>query len=238
MSYDFDTIIDRRNTNSVKWDKYKGRDVIPMWVADMDFRSPPEVVAALHRVAENGIFGYTYPPDELVACGLKRMKDRYGWTVAAEHLVWLPDLGSGLHLACRCVGNEDDQVLVMPPIYPPFLAAPKASDRRRLDVPLVCRDGRWVMDIEAVDRAVTPRTRVVLLCNPHNPVGRLFTRDELAALMDVCRRHNLVVCSDEVHAELTLDADLRHVPTATLSDDAAVRTITLTSASKTFNVPG
>ncbi|HOI55219.1 MAG TPA: PatB family C-S lyase [Phycisphaerae bacterium] len=238
MSYDFDAVVDRRHSDSVKWDRYKGRDVIPMWVADMDFRCAPEILAALHRVVDHGVFGYAHAPDGLTACLLRRLRERYGWTVEAEHLVWLPDLGAGLHLACRAAGDEGDQVLVMPPIYPPFLAAPKRSGRQRLDVPLSLRNGRWAMDLDAVARAITPRTRAVLLCNPHNPVGRLYTAEELRGLMDLCRRHDLVVCSDEVHAELTLDADLRHVPTAMLSADAAARTITLLSASKTFNVPG
>jgi cystathionine beta-lyase len=238
MDYDFETMVDRRNANSVKWDRYGGRDVIPMWVADMDFRCAPEIVEALRRVADYGVFGYSHAPDELVACLLGRLGDRYGWTVEPNHLVWLPDLGSGLHLACHAACDPDDEVLVMPPIYPPFLAAPTDSQRRRLDVPLRRHDGRWTMDLDAMDRAVNPRTRLVMLCNPHNPVGRLYSADELRGLLDLCRKHDLTVCSDEVHAELILDAHLRHVPTATLSVDAAARTITLLSASKTFNVPG
>ncbi len=236
--FDFDTPIDRRGSASVKWDKYRGRDVIPLWVADMDFRSPPVVLEALRRRVEHGVFGYTHAPEELTPAILARLQADYRWQVEPEWLVWLPGLVTGLNVACRAVGEDGDQVLTPVPVYPPFLSAPRHSRRDLLTVPLGRRDGRWELDLERLEAAVTPRTRLLLLCSPHNPVGRVFGREELAALADLCARHDLVICSDEIHADLVLDPDKAHVPTAALEPEVARRTITLMAPSKTFNTPG
>ncbi len=236
--FDFDTPIDRRGSASVKWDKYRGRDVIPLWVADMDFRSPPVVLEALQRRVEHGVFGYTHAPEELTPAILARLQADYRWQVEPEWLVWLPGLVTGLNVACRAVGEDGDQVLTPVPVYPPFLSAPRHSRRDLLTVPLGRRDGRWELDLERLEAAVTPRTRLLLLCSPHNPVGRVFGREELAALADLCARHDLVICSDEIHADLVLDPDKAHVPTAALEPEVARRTITLMAPSKTFNTPG
>ncbi len=236
--FDFDTPIDRRGSASVKWDKYRGRDVIPLWVADMDFRSPPVVLEALQRRVEHGVFGYTHAPEELTPAILARLQADYRWRVEPEWLVWLPGLVTGLNVACRAVGEDGDQVLTPVPVYPPFLSAPRHSRRDLLTVPLGRRDGRWELDLERLEAAVTPRTRLLLLCSPHNPVGRVFGREELAALADLCARHDLVICSDEIHADLVLDPDKAHVPTAALEPEVARRTITLMAPSKTFNTPG
>ncbi len=236
--FDFDTPIDRRGSASVKWDKYRGRDVIPLWVADMDFRSPPVVLEALQRRVEHGVFGYTHAPEELTPAILARLQADYRWQVEPEWLVWLPGLVTGLNVACRAVGEDGDQVLTPVPVYPPFLSAPRHSRRDLLTVPLGRRDGRWELDLERLEAAVTARTRLLLLCSPHNPVGRVFGREELAALADLCARHDLVICSDEIHADLVLDPDKAHVPTAALEPEVARRTITLMAPSKTFNTPG
>ena len=236
--FDFDTPIDRRGSASVKWDTYRGRDVIPLWVADMDFRSPPVVLEALQRRVEHGVFGYTHAPEELTPAILARLQADYRWQVEPEWLVWLPGLVTGLNVACRAVGEDGDQVLTPVPVYPPFLSAPRHSRRDLLTVPLGRRDGRWELDLERLEAAVTPRTRLLLLCSPHNPVGRVFGREELAALADLCARHDLVICSDEIHADLVLDPDKAHVPTAALEPEVARRTITLMAPSKTFNTPG
>ncbi|NIA20523.1 MAG: putative C-S lyase [Anaerolineaceae bacterium] len=239
MNFDFDTPIDRRGTASSKWDKYAGRDILPMWVADMDFRSPPEVVEALKGRAEHGVFGYTHPPGELVDCIESMCRRQYGWAIEPEWIVWLPGLGVGLNLVCRAVAGRGDDVLTMTPIYPPFLAAPKKQGCNLVTVPLGRDDnGRWVMDLAALGQAIGPRSRLLLLCNPHNPVGRLYWLDELAALVSICHKHNLVVCSDEIHCGLILDEGRRHVPTAVACPEMADRTITLMAPSKTFNLPG
>lgn len=236
--FDFDAVVDRGGTASHKWAKYQGRDVIPLWVADMDFHSPPEVVAALHERAAHGIFGYTHAPIELEPAVRASLLAEYAWDVDAEWIVWLPGLVSGLNVLCRAVGAPGDQVATFTPIYPPFLSAPGSMERTLLKVPLVCRGGRWEMDLDALERSLTLRTRLLLLCSPHNPVGRVWSASELIALAKVGYRHDLVIGSDEIHSGLVLDENKRHLPMATLSPDIAGRTITLMAPSKTFNIPG
>lgn len=236
--FDFDTIIDRRNTASEKWDKYRGRDIIPLWVADMDFRSPPAVIQALHERVEHGVFGYTHPPAELIAAVRAHLLVDFGWAVEQEWIVWLPGLVCGLNVLCRAVGGSGDEVVTFTPIYPPFMSAPGLSDRGLVTVPLHLREGRWVADLDALERAITPRTRLLLLCSPHNPVGRAWSREELAQFAEVAERHDLVIGSDDIHAGLVLDEERRHIPIATLSPETARRTITLLAPSKTYNIPG
>jgi cysteine-S-conjugate beta-lyase len=254
MSFDFDTWVDRRHTASVKWDKYRGRDVLPLWVADMDFPSPPAVLAALHQRVDHGLFGYSAAPEELIEVTLALLHREYGWTVDPAWIIWLPGLVSGIHLCCRAVGQAGDEIITTIPIYPPFLTAPVLSERTLVTVPLTPpedhpgdhprddpRDhprNHWEMDFDRIAAAVTPRTRVMLLCNPHNPVGRIFTRSELEALARLCLEHDLVLCSDEIHCQLLLDADRPHLPAATLGPEVAARTITLLAPSKTYNIAG
>ena len=238
MECDFDTPVDRRDNASMKWQKYADQDIIPLWVADMDFRSPPAVIEALHRRVDHGVFGYTVVPEALNAVVVDMLQSRYNWRVSPEWLVWLPGLVTGLNVACRSVGDDHDEVLTAVPVYPPFLTAPGYSRRNLVKVPLAENHGRWTFDLERLEAAITPRTRLFMLCNPHNPVGRLFTREELTSLAAVCERHDIVICSDEIHCDLILDPGKRHVPTATLDPAVAERTITLMAPSKTFNLPG
>ncbi|WP_224984034.1 MalY/PatB family protein [Geomonas agri] len=236
--FDFDEIIDRRGTASEKWDKYRDRDIIPLWVADMDFKSPPAIIKALHERVEHGVFGYTAPPQGLVQAVINSLQEEYDWQVHKEWIVWLPGLVTGLNVSCRAVGEVGDDVITFTPVYPPFMSAPPLSGRNAINVPLVCQAGRWGLDMEALEAAVTPRTRQLLLCSPHNPVGRVWTREELAALDDFAARHDLVICSDDIHAGLVVEPGMRHIPIATLSPETSRRTITLMAPSKTYNVPG
>jgi cysteine-S-conjugate beta-lyase len=253
--FDFDTPVDRHGTGSFKWDRYGKRDVIPLWVADMDFQSPPEAVAALHERVAHGVYGYTHATDELEAAVVASLSEDYSWEVPVPWLTWLPGLVSGLNVVCRAVGEPGDEVATFVPIYPPFLTAPEHADRTVVRVPLVrsapegagtqhgaaasaAAAGRWEMDLDLFERSLTPRTRLLLLCSPHNPVGRVWSRAELEALAEMALRHDLIVCSDEVHAGLVLDADKSHIPFAALGPEVAARTITLMAPSKTFNVPG
>ncbi len=238
ITFDFDTPIDRHNTASLKWDKYKGRDIIPMWVADMDFRSPPAVIEALHQRVDHGVFGYTIAPEELAESVIDTLQDDYGWKIESEWITWLPGLVTGLNVTCRAVGEDGDDVLTSVPVYPPFLSAPKYSRRNLLTVPLAEADGRWAFDFDRLESAITPRTRLFILCNPHNPAGRVFTAEELVTLTEIYLKHDIIICSDEIHCGLVLDEDKSHIPTATLSPQIADRTITLMAPSKTFNVPG
>ena len=236
--FDFCTPVERRHTASMKWDKYRGKDIIPLWVADMDFCSPPAVLEALHQRIEHGVFGYTNPSESLNTVVVETLHFDYGWTIQPQWLVWLPGLVTGLNVACRAVGRDDDNVMTAVPIYPPFLTAPANSRRQIIKVPLEETDNCWRFDFERLERAITTRTRLLLLCNPHNPVGRVFSRDELAALAAICERHDIIICSDEIHCGLLLDDDKTHLPTATLGPEVERRTITLMSPSKTFNLPG
>lgn len=236
--FDFDTVIDRRNTASEKWDKYAGRDIIPLWVADMDFRSPPAVIEALHERVEHGVFGYTHPPAELVEAVQASLLANYGWAVNEDWIVWLPGLVCGLNVLSLAVGEAGDEVLTFIPVYPPFMSAPELTGRTLVKVPLKLQEGRWQADLAALEQAITPRSRLLLLCSPHNPVGRSWSREELAAIAEVAERHNLIIGSDDIHAGLVLDEDKQHIPIATLSPETARRTITLLAPSKTYNIPG
>ncbi len=236
--FDFSIPVERRNTASMKWDKYKDRDIIPLWVADMDFCSPPAVIDALHQRIDHGVFGYTTPPESLNNVVVERLQADYGWAIQPQWLVWLPGLVTGLNVACRAVGRDNDEVMTAVPVYPPFLTAPANSRRRIIKLPLQEKDNCWRFDFDRLESAITAQTGLFLLCNPHNPVGRVFTRDELTALAAICEKHDIIICSDEIHCGLLLDDDKTHVPTATLGPEVAQRTITLMSPSKTFNLPG
>ncbi|MFZ4855640.1 MAG: MalY/PatB family protein [Desulfuromonadaceae bacterium] len=236
--FDFDTPIDRNSTGSEKWNKYKGRNIIPLWVADMDFRSPQVLIDALHERVEHGVFGYTYPEKGVIDIVLAALIRDYDWKIDPEWLVWLPGLVCGLNVLSRAIGEPGDDVLTFTPVYPPFMSAPLLTERTVTKVPLALKEGRWIPDFTALEKAITPRTKLLLLCNPHNPVGRAWDREELLQFYEVAERHNLVIGSDDIHSELILDTHLRHIPIASLAPEIADRTITLLAPSKTYNIPG
>lgn len=237
-AFDFDTLVDRTGTASYKWDRYGDRDVIPLWVADMDFRAPAPVMDALHRRVEHGIFGYAHAPDGLVTAVRASLLEQYGWSVDPSWIVWLPGVVSGLNVLCRAVGAAGDEVITFTPVYPPFMSAPSYSERVTVRVALEEVGDRWAIDEAALARAITPRTCLLLICSPHNPVSRVWASDELSFLAGVAERHDLVLGSDEIHAGLILDEDKTHIPLASLSAATAARTVTLMAPSKTFNIPG
>ncbi len=236
--HSFDRYIDRRQSASQKWQRYAGQDILPMWVADTDFMSPPAVLDALHQRIEHGVFGYTLPPRELQDTVIARFARLYGWQLQQEWLVWLPGLVCGLHLACRASGESGSAVIAPKPIYGPFMSSPRLSDRQLIQVPMQLREQRWVLDFDALEQAITDDTRLILFCNPQNPGGSCYRRAELQRLLDICQRHDLILCSDEIHCDLILEPGVKHIPAASLSADAAARTITLTAPSKTYNIAG
>lgn len=237
--FDFDTPVNRQGTASLKWELYRGRDIIPLWVADMDFKAPPQLIDALQKRLDHGVFGYTVPPDGLADVILAMLREKYAWAVEPASIIWLPGVVSGLNLACRSVGDAGDAVMTLTPVYPPFLAVPGLSGKVLSPVHLV-RDARqhWRIDMDRLSQAVTERTSLFMLCNPHNPTGRIFSRQELTDIAGFCEHNDMVICADEIHCDLLLDRDKAHVPVATLSPDAAQRTITLMAPSKTYNIPG
>jgi cystathionine beta-lyase len=236
-SFDFDRLIDRRSLPSEKWGRYAGRDVLPLWVADMDFAAPPAVIDALHRRIDHGVFGYTDAWPSLVEAVVEGLQRDHGWAIQPDWLVWLPGVVAGFNLACAIAGEPGDGVLTATPVYPPFLTAPANTGRVLQRVELVLRDGRWEWDWEALEAACTPSTRLLLLCSPHNPVGRVFDEAELRLLADFAARRDLIVCSDEIHCGLVLDPTRPHRPLAALDEASARRTITLMAPSKTWNIP-
>jgi len=237
MPYEFDSFIDRRCTDSCKWTEYD-QDVLPMWVADMDFASPEPVLRALEERVRHGVFGYPAEPPELRSLIVERMERFYGWRVQPEEMVFIPGVVRGINLACHAIGSPGDGVLVQTPVYPPFLGAPANAGRTLQHVELTRHaQGRYVVDMDRFEGAMDDRTRLFVLCNPHNPVGRAFTRRELEAMADACLRHGLTICSDEIHCDLLL-GDTRHIPIASLDPEIAARTITLMAPSKTFNIAG
>jgi cystathionine beta-lyase len=240
MTFNFDTPPDRRGTDSQKWQKYAGRDVLPMWVADMDFESAPAIVEAIQRRAAHGIFGYSRPVKATVDAVVGALAARYKWQVDPAWLVWLPGLVCGLNVAIRAFSEPGDEILSLSPIYPPFTIAPTGQGRVAKSVPLALNTeaGRWEVDWDALEAAATPRSKVLLLCHPHNPVARVWSRDELAWIANFCARKDLVLCSDEIHCDLLLEPGAVHEPVGVVAPGETARTATFMAPSKTFNVPG
>jgi cystathionine beta-lyase len=237
MRYDFDTPRDRRHSDSEKWRRYP-EDVLPLWVADMDFVSPEPVIRALQERVAHGIFGYGTEPATLRQVLVERMARLYNWQVTETDFVFLPGVVPGFNMACRAVASPGDAVLIQTPIYPPILEAPSNAGLRGVIVPLAQdAGGRYYIDFDLFERSIDEHTRLFILCNPHNPVGRAFEREELERVAEICLRHNIVICSDEIHCDLVFSGH-HHVPIATLDPAVARRTITLMAPSKTFNIAG
>jgi cystathionine beta-lyase len=237
MRFDFDAPVDRSGTWSSRWERYRGRDVIPLWVADTDFRAPPAVLKAFAERVEHGVFGYTNPPEELRAAIVERMLRLYGWSIEPVWIVFLPGVVPGLHLAARHLLAPGGHALVPTPIYHHFKRAVELAPRAHSDVPLALWGGRWVFDEDALGAALRPNSKLLFLCNPQNPGGTIFTRPELERLADFAQRHDLVICSDEIHADILLEPGKPHVPIASLAPGVSRRSVTLMSPNKSFNFP-
>ena len=236
MAYDFDRVIDRRNSDSVKW-RYYG-DALPLWVADMDLVSPEPVVRALRERVVHSVYGYGTEPRELRDVVVERLARLYNWQVEPEAVFFLPGVVTGFNQACHAVTSPGDGVLIQTPAYPPFFSVPNNVKLTLNEMELTRQsDGRYTIDLDAVEAAITDRTRIFILCNPHNPVGRVFQREELERMAEICLRHKVVICSDEIHCDLLFSGS-RHLPVASLAPEIADRTITLMAPSKTFNIAG
>lgn len=238
MDPDFDRVIERRGTDSYKWRRYAGRDVIPLWVADMDFAAPDVVLDAIRRRVDHGVLGYASPTESVIEAVMAMLERQYGWRIEAEWLVWTPGLEVALNVACRLLDAEREAVLSPVPAYPPFLQAPRFTGRMLRTHPLVDDGQRYGFDMEGLHHAFDPLTRLFMFCHPQNPTGRAWTRPELEQVAAVCLRQPGYICSDEIHAGLVLEPDRPHIPLACLSAEVAARTITLISPSKTFNLAG
>lgn len=234
--FDFDTLIDRTKSGCEKWDKYKGQDVIPAWVADMDFKSPPCVIEALQQSTMHGVFGYTAVDDATYDAIISFVKRHYDWEIQKEWILFTHGVVSSMNLACLAI--ETKSVLTTTPIYPHFIKAPLYAKKEVIAVPLKEESNRWVIDFDALEKAVSPECKLFMLCNPYNPAGTVFTKEELSRLSEFCLKHQLFICSDEIHADLILKPEVKHIPIASLSEEISKRCITLLAPSKTFNIAG
>lgn len=236
MKYDFDEIIERRGTDSFKWELFAD-DVIPMWVADMDFQSAEPIIKALRERIDHGVFGYTRPPSELGQAIRERLYQEYRWDISEPDIIFVPGIVTALNIAFQAFASPGEAVVAQPPVYFHFLRDPVHHGRALLDPPLVRYGNRYEIDFDRLEHALTPSARIFALCNPHNPVGRVFTREELTKIAEICLRHNLILCSDEIHCDLVYPPH-RHIPVASLDPEIEARTITLMAPSKTYNVAG
>lgn len=242
--YDFDQIIERRSSNSLKWNIYD-EDILPMWVADMDFASPKPVLESLHQLIEHGIFGYPTGPEkpskelsDLIQAIKDRMLIRYQWSIQAEDILLIPGVVPGFNLACHAMVGSDEEVLIQTPVYTPILNAAKNTQVQKQEAALThMPDGSYALDMETFESSITQKTKLFILCNPHNPVGKVFSRSELEQIANSCLRRGVTICSDEIHSDLVFQ-DSHHIPIASLDPEIAQNCITLIAPSKTFNIAG
>ncbi|MFH1169216.1 MAG: MalY/PatB family protein [Chloroflexota bacterium] len=241
MRYDFDSVIDRHNTGSVKWD-FAGEifgleGILPLWVADMDFRVPPPVIAALKKAVEHGVFGYSRAMPSYYEAVRGWMSQRHGWDIRDEWVVFSPGVVPALHMLVRAFASPGDQVIVQTPVYYPFFRVIKNSGCELLDNPLRLEGGQYVMDLDDLERKLNPRARMMILCSPHNPVGRVWREDELRRLGELCLRHDIMVVSDEIHEDIVYEG-FKHTPFVLASPESMSNLVVCTGASKTFNLAG
>ncbi|MBK7686531.1 MAG: PatB family C-S lyase [Rhodocyclaceae bacterium] len=240
MNSPFDQTHNHLAWHSSKWEKYRDTGIIPLWVADMDFAVPPAVQTALAAHVEHGVLGYTRVPRNLPQLTQQYLQRQYGWAIDEVSLVWLPGLVLGINLAVRAVCAEGDAYATFTPVYPPFLDAAKNQARGLIALPLINQAMDFGIDFAALESslAANPHARLLLICHPHNPVGKVWSADELRQLGTVVARHDLIVCSDEVHCDLILPDTLKHLPFALANPELAARTITLMGMGKTYNIAG
>ena len=238
MKYDFDEIVPRRGTNSYKWDSAKDADVLPMWVADMDFRTAPAVIEALQKRVAHGIFGYTRVPDEYYDAVTSWFARRHGWTIDREWMIYTSGVVPAVSAVIKALTEPGDNVLVQTPVYNCFFSSIRNNGCFIVQSPLLRKGDTYEMDFDDLERkAADPRTKVMLLCNPHNPVGRVWTRDELSRLGNICISNGVTVVSDEIHCELVYPG-YEYTPFASLSEAFLHRSVTCLSPSKAFNIAG
>ena len=240
--YDFETIIDRRGTGCLKWDAWSARDHaaddLPLWVADMDFKAPPAAIEALTERAQHGVYGYTLAPDSYYEAVQNWFETRHGWRPDRSWFVMTPGVVFALSMAINSFTQPGDAVVIQPPVYYPFRLMIEDNGRKMATSPLIYENGRYTMDYEDFERTLEESgAKLFILCNPHNPVGRAWTADELRRIGEICLAHNVLVIADEIHADFARPG-FKHVPFASLSEEFAQNAIVCTAPSKTFNLAG
>ena len=234
----FDELTERRGTGSYKWDEAGADDAIPMWVADMDFRTAPPVVEALRRRVEHGVFGYTLVPERYYDAVISWFARRHGWTMQREWIMYTTGVVPAVSAVIKALTMPGERVIVQTPVYNCFFSSIRNNGCEAAENPLLYDRGRYTMDYEGLERiAADPRTTLMLLCNPHNPAGRVWTRDELLRVNDICMRHGVTVVADEIHCELVYSGH-RYTPFASVSDECLANSVTCCSPSKAFNTAG
>ncbi|MBO8172636.1 MAG: pyridoxal phosphate-dependent aminotransferase [Bacillaceae bacterium] len=241
MTYDFDRVIDRRNTMSVKWDQseklFGEPDVLPLWVADMDFQSPPEVVEAITRRAQEGIYGYTVQPTSYYEAIRGWFQKRHDWEIETDWMTSIPGVVPALNIAVQCFTEPGDQVILQPPVYYPFYDVIRKNGREIVRNPLILENNRYRMDFDGLEQLMKDGAKMLLLCSPHNPGGRVWTREELKRVGEMALKYDVKVVSDEIHCDL-VHSGHKHVPFASISEEFAQVSLTCLAPSKTFNLPG
>lgn len=234
--YHFEEGIERRGTNCVKWDNpFVESDMTPMWIADMDFEIAPAITENLKKIAGQGAFGYQFLSDEYYEAVISWMRRRHGLELKKEEICYVPNVVLGMSFAVQAVSEPGDEIIIMTPVYGPFFKVVDDNDRVLIESPMRNNDGYYTMDLNDFEGRITPRTKAVILCNPHNPSGRVWTREELKALADICIKHNLYIISDDIHSEL-ISEGYKHTFISLLSDEVRERCIVCTSPSKAFNL--
>jgi len=244
MQTDFDKIIDRQLYPTQKWNRadlnqhFGNADALPFWVADMDFQAPPAVIESLLARAKHGIFGYEYKKDSYVESLLGWYKNRHRWTIDPAHIEPCPSVLSAIAILINQHSGKGDGVIVQPPVFFEFRMVIRANNRRMVKNPLKVVNGKYQMDFENLEeKTADPRNKIMILCNPHNPVGRVWTQEELVRAGEICRRHNMLVISDEIHGDIVFPPH-RYTPFASISKDLAQVSVTCLSPAKTFNIAG
>ncbi|MFZ3071342.1 MAG: PatB family C-S lyase [Anaerolineaceae bacterium] len=234
----FDQVYNRRQSECVKWQAYPD-GVLPLWVADMDFQSPPAVLEALHQRVAHGIFGYGLPPADFAGIVVERMQRLYDWTVEEKQISYVPGVVVGFNLGIRSVCKPGEAVIIHTPAYPPFFSGPNNAGLVCVKNPLIRNsDGSYAIDFDLFEKQVIDhQVKAFILCNPQNPTGRVFTREELSRLAEICLRHHVIICSDEIHCDIVYDGR-HHIPIASLSPEVSAITMTFMAPSKTFNIAG
>ncbi len=240
-NYNFDELVDRTNTNSIKYDARKqffgAEDVLPLWVADMDFKTPDFIIQALKQRLEHEVLGYTFRGDSYADAIINWLDQRHGWKVEKEWISFSPGVVAGLTLAIDTYSKPGDEVIVQPPVYFPFFDSVKGMGRQMVENPLKLEDGRYTFDLEDLKSKITPKTKMLLLCNPQNPGGMVWTKAELEALATVCLENKVLIVSDEIHSDLVFEGH-QHIPLPTLSEEIANNCVVCMAGSKTFNIAG
>lgn len=234
----FDTVISRVDTGSLKWDLYRGKDILPFWVADMDFPVAQPIQAALEARVAHGLFGYTLAPEGMSGAIVEHLSAEYQWQIDPAWIVWLPGVVTGLAVSCRAFCPDGHEIVVNPPIYHHFFDSHEVARQDVVRVPLKRENDRWTYDMEAMRKAFNDKTSLMMMCSPHNPTGTVFTPEELQAVAALCKEHNVIMISDEIHCDLVIDRSAKHYPTAAACPDMADNTVTLMSGSKTWNLAG